>query len=102
MTVNLEAARKDLDKAATLRAGINLGNILLVTGKAANGDPQGVSPDMAAALAGQLGVDIEYITYASPGELADAAPRDDHAAQHHAEETSELRDARREVDDQVR
>ncbi len=77
MTVNLEAVLADLDNAATLRAGINLGNILLVTGKAPNGDPQGVSPDMAAALAAQLGVAIEYRTYASPGEVADAAARNE-------------------------
>lgn len=77
MTVNLEAVLADLDNAATLRAGINLGNILLVTGNAPNGDPQGVSPDMAAALAAQLGVAVDYRSYASPGEVADAAARDE-------------------------
>lgn len=59
-----------------LRAGVNLSNSLLVTGKAANGDPQGVSPDMAREIANRLGVDITYVTFPSPGELADAATED--------------------------
>ena len=77
MTDNQETALADLDNAATLRAGINLGNILLVTGNAPNGDPQGVSPDMAAALAQRLGIAVEYCSYASPGEVADAAARNE-------------------------
>ena len=39
----------------SLRAAINMGNFLLVTGKAPNGDPDGVSPDMARAIAEKLG-----------------------------------------------
>ena len=56
-----------------LRAGINLSNFLLVTGKADNGNPQGVSPDMAKEVADRLGVPVEYVCYESPGLLADAA-----------------------------
>lgn len=70
-------ARADLSVPGTLRVGINLGNILLVTGEAANGDPVGVAPDMGAALASRLGVDVKYVTYATPGEVADAAERDE-------------------------
>ena len=55
-----------------LRAAINLSNFLLVTGKDSNGDPQGVSPDMARALAEELNVDIKLISFNRPGELADA------------------------------
>ena len=64
-----------LDKLAPkgfLRAGINLSNFLLVTGKKSNGDPEGVSPDMAKALADELGVNLKLIPFARPGELADA------------------------------
>jgi polar amino acid transport system substrate-binding protein len=57
-----------------LRAGINLSNFLLVNDRAENGDPVGVSPSMAAALATNLGVGLELITFANPGEVADAAP----------------------------
>lgn len=66
---------KELDVPGKLRAGVNLGNILLVTGEAENGDPVGISPDMAAEMARRLGVEVEYHTYATPGEVADAAER---------------------------
>ncbi len=75
MTTNADAARNDLIRPGILTAGVNLGNILLVTGTAADGSPEGVSPGMAAALAERLGVAVEYRTYATPGEVADAAAR---------------------------
>lgn len=62
-----------LAPTGTLRAAVNLSNFLLVSGTAPNGDPEGVSPGMARALAQRLGVDIELSTFDSPGELADAA-----------------------------
>ena len=62
----------ELAPTGILRAAINLSNPLLVTGKAANGDPQGVSPDMAKAIADALGVTLQYVTFPSPGALADA------------------------------
>jgi polar amino acid transport system substrate-binding protein len=61
-----------LAPTGSLRAGINLGNILLVTGRSASGDPEGVSPDMARAVAERLGVPVVYVPFARPGELADA------------------------------
>ena len=57
-----------------LRAGINLGNFLLVTDRNEGGDPRGVSPDMAGAIAERLGVPVRYLRYDTPGELADAFP----------------------------
>jgi len=62
----------ELAPTGTLRAGINLSNFLLVTGKAANGDPQGVAPDMAGEIAARLGVPLQLLPYANPGKLADA------------------------------
>jgi len=62
-----------LAPTGVLRAGINLSNFLLVTGRSAAGDPEGVSPDMAGAIATRLGVPIKYVPYKTPGELADAA-----------------------------
>lgn len=56
-----------------LRAGINLLNFLLVTGKSADGMPEGVAPDMARAIAEKLRVPLKLVPYATPGELADAA-----------------------------
>lgn len=56
-----------------LRAGINLLNFLLVTGRGPDGSPEGVAPDMARAIADKLGVELELVPFATPGELADAA-----------------------------
>ncbi|MGH7098878.1 MAG: transporter substrate-binding domain-containing protein [Stellaceae bacterium] len=63
----------ELAPTGTLRAAINMGNFLLVTGKTPSGDPQGVAPDMARAVADRLGVPIAYVPYARPGQLADDA-----------------------------
>jgi ABC-type amino acid transport substrate-binding protein len=48
--------RAELAPTGILRAGINTGNFLLVTDRAENGDPMGVSPDVAAEIARRLGV----------------------------------------------
>lgn len=66
----------ELSEPGVLRVGVNLGNILLVTGEAANGDPVGISPDMSAAIAEKLGVDVRYVTRPRPGDLADALEDD--------------------------
>jgi polar amino acid transport system substrate-binding protein len=62
-----------LAPTGTLRAAINLSNFLLVTGRGGDGNPEGVSPDMARALAERLGVGLQLLRYKSPGELADDA-----------------------------
>jgi len=63
----------DLVPTGVLRAGINLSNFLLVTGRSPLGEPAGVAPDVAAEIARRLNVPITYLPYKSPGELADAA-----------------------------
>jgi polar amino acid transport system substrate-binding protein len=62
----------ELAPTGILRAGINLANIFLVTGEAANGDPEGVSPDIASAIAEKLGVEVNYVPCATPGGTAEA------------------------------
>ncbi len=68
--------RSELAPSGALRAGINLANFLLVTGRSPEGDPRGVAPDMAAEIAERLGVPITYVPFATPSELADAAADD--------------------------
>ncbi|MSO76188.1 MAG: ABC transporter substrate-binding protein [Alphaproteobacteria bacterium] len=63
----------ELAPTGVLRAAINMSNFLLVTGKSASGDPEGVSPDLARAIADRLGVPVAYVPFKTPGELADAA-----------------------------
>jgi polar amino acid transport system substrate-binding protein len=71
-----QAIVSELAPHGVLRAAINLGNALLVTGRSASGDPEGVAPDMAKAIAERLGVAVKYVPFARPGELADAAGTD--------------------------
>ncbi len=71
-----EAAKSELAPTGVLRAGINLSNFLLVTGRSPSGDPQGVAPDMAAEIASRLGVPVKYVPFKTPGELADMAGKD--------------------------
>ena len=68
-----EDAFAELTSDDVLRAGINMANPLLVTGKTADVDPAGVAPDMARAIAEALGAEVAYVQYAAPGEVADAA-----------------------------
>ena len=63
----------ELAPTGVLRVGINLSNFLLVTGKSASGEPEGVAPDMGREIAARLGVPVAYVTYKTPGQLADAA-----------------------------
>lgn len=69
---NRDQVRAELAPTGVLRAGINLSNFLLVTGKTDAGEPEGVSPSMAAEIARRLDVEVEYVTYKSPGDLTDA------------------------------
>ena len=64
---------EELAPTGILRAGINMSNMLLVTGRTESGDPAGVAPDMAAEIARRLGVPIAYVKYEKPSLLADAA-----------------------------
>ncbi len=65
--------RSELAPTGTLRAGINMANFLLVTGRTADGNPEGVAADLASEIAARLGVPVSYVPYASPGQLADDA-----------------------------
>ena len=68
--------KAELAPHGVLRAAINLSNFLLVTGRTPDGDPVGVAPDMARAIADRLGVPVRYVPFPKPGELADAAGQD--------------------------
>jgi polar amino acid transport system substrate-binding protein len=71
-----EEIKARLAPHGVLRAAINMSNFLLVTGRAANGDPEGVSPSMARAIADRLGVPVKFVPFPKPGELADQAEND--------------------------
>lgn len=71
-----DKVRAQLAPTGVLRAGINLSNFLLVTGRSESGDPTGVAPDMAREIAAALGVPVKYVTFKSPGELGDQVGKD--------------------------
>jgi polar amino acid transport system substrate-binding protein len=71
-----DTVRTQLAPTGVLRAGINLSNFLLVTGRSENGEPTGVAPDMAREIATALGVPVKYVTFKSPGELGDQVGKD--------------------------
>jgi polar amino acid transport system substrate-binding protein len=62
----------DLASTGTLRAGLNMANALLITGKTPDGDPDGVAPDMVREIAKKLGVGVSWVPFPTPGEVADA------------------------------
>ena len=68
--------RSELAPTGTLRAGLNMANFLLISGRTADGDPEGVAPDMAREIATRLGVSVSYVPYETPGQLADEAAHD--------------------------
>jgi polar amino acid transport system substrate-binding protein len=72
----LDKVRAELAPTGVLRAGINMSNFLLVTGETPEGDPDGVSPDIAREVARRLGVPVTFVPFKTPGELADAAVDD--------------------------
>ncbi len=68
-----EAARSELAPGGKLRAGMNLGNTLFTGKDAASGELRGVSVDLMRELAAHLGVPVEFVVHATPGEVADAS-----------------------------
>lgn len=66
------AARSELAPTGKLRAGMNLGNALFTTKDAVTGELRGVSVDLMRELASRLGVPLEMVVHATPGNVADA------------------------------
>ena len=58
-----------------LRASINLGNPILA-GRGANGEPKGVSIDLAREFGRRLGVEVELVVFDSAGKSVDAVSQD--------------------------
>lgn len=62
---------RDLAPTGRLRAAINFGNTVLAQ-RGPNGEPRGVSIDLAAALAKRLGVPVDYVTFEAAGKAFEA------------------------------
>ena len=68
------AAKAELAPTGKLRAGMNLSNTLF-TRKDANGQLHGVAVDVMNELGMRLGVPVEMVVHATPGEVADAVDK---------------------------
>jgi polar amino acid transport system substrate-binding protein len=62
---------KDLAPTGKLRAAINFGNGVLAQ-KGKDGEPQGITPDLANALGKRLGVPVELVRFEAAGKVAEA------------------------------
>ena len=67
----------ELAPTGVVRVGVNLANFLLVSGRADDGAPIGVSADIGAEVARRCGVAARYVCYDSPAQVADAAEADE-------------------------
>jgi polar amino acid transport system substrate-binding protein len=65
-------ALRDLAPTGKLRAAINFGNQVLAQ-KGPAGEPKGITPDLASALAKRLGVPVEFVTYDAAGKVFEGA-----------------------------
>ena len=59
---------KDLAPTGTLRAGINLGNMVLAQTDEKTGEPKGITVDLARELGGRLGVPVELVRFDAAGK----------------------------------
>lgn len=65
--------RAELAPQGVMKVGLNLANFLLIKPKTPPGVYEGIVPDVARALAAELGVEVQFVPYPSPGPLGDAA-----------------------------
>jgi polar amino acid transport system substrate-binding protein len=65
------AALTELAPEGKLRAGMNLANTLFTKRDKASGELRGVSVDLMRELALRLGVAVDFVVHATPGEVAD-------------------------------
>ena len=65
---------KDLAPTGKLRAAINFGNSVLVQ-KGPRGEPLGVTPELATALAKRLGVSVQFVMYQAAGKVFEDATK---------------------------
>jgi len=70
-----EAAARELTPSGNLRAAINYGNPVLAQ-KGGDGEPRGVSADLARELARRLGKPVEFVEFSSAGATFQALEKD--------------------------
>ena len=64
---------RDLAPTGKVRAAINFGNGVLAQ-RGPNGEPRGVSVELAARLAERLGVPVDYVTFEAAARRSTRSP----------------------------
>src|SRR5262245_40787411 len=63
---------KEFAPTGTLRAALNLSNIVLVQKDERTGEPKGITPELARELAKRLNVPLELVEFSAAGKVTDA------------------------------
>jgi polar amino acid transport system substrate-binding protein len=72
MTDVTDALRESFAPTGRLRAALNHGNRILVS-RNAQGGPQGITPELAALLAGRLSLPLDFVHFDRAGDVSAAA-----------------------------
>jgi polar amino acid transport system substrate-binding protein len=72
---DLESVRGDLAATGVVRAAINVGNPVLARAGEGDGEPSGVSVDIAREIGRRLAMPVELIVFPAAGKVVDALAR---------------------------
>jgi polar amino acid transport system substrate-binding protein len=72
---NLTPIAKEIAPHNILRVALNLANFLLVN-LDQDKEPIGIAPSLALEIAKKLNIDLQFLPYATPGEIAEDAQKD--------------------------
>src|SRR5688572_30815370 len=72
---DLESVRRDLAATGVVRAAINVGNPVLARAGDGDGEPSGVSVDIAREIGRRLGRPVQLVVFPAAGKVVDALAR---------------------------
>jgi len=72
---NLSEVAKEIAPHKILRVALNLANFLLVN-LDQDKEPIGIAPSLALEIAKKLNIELQFLPYATPGEIAEDAQKD--------------------------
>lgn len=75
-TAATAAIAREIAPKGRLRVALNHGNVVLVQRGGADGEARGITVDLARALAGRLGLDVEFVHFPRAGDVTDNAGAD--------------------------
>ncbi|QRM27613.1 transporter substrate-binding domain-containing protein [Microvirga sp. VF16] len=64
---------REIAPTGRLRVALNHGNVVLVRRNPTSGEAEGITVDLARALAARLGIDLTFVEFERAGDVADSA-----------------------------